>query len=249
MEVDAHLGSFESYLRQRLLRLEREGFSPEQLASVREPGAAITAALVEFRATRQALRDSGKFSAQGLQEAMSEAAARAEGQIRQAMTMRLAHVEENVRRQRAKLAQATADPTTELRRFWKKRELRTLYDRMGVTIVDPATGEITVDPILGSKLYREAVARKDTLAQEALEEWPLACPVEAELVSHGQALRRRSLDPVAAEHLQAFETLHEAMQRTLHDALGELRDYVPTPDPIADMAAGGRAPDAADEGA
>ena len=80
---------------------------------------------------------------------------------------------------------------------------------------------------------------------EALEQWPIGSPVDAELVAHGRARRLALADPVNAKKLAELERFKEAMETSVNDALQELREYLPVPDPIAIAAGPSQPPDEA----
>jgi hypothetical protein len=55
-------------------------------------------------------------------------------------------------------------------------------------------------------------------------------------IAQGQQQRQATLNPMLAKEVRELETLHEQFQRITKDALQELP--LPTPDPIAEVAAG-----------
>lgn len=215
---------------------------PKAVEGLRNRGQVVAAALAEFRAKRQALGDSGKFTRQGLEDAIGEIAAATAGIIRR--TMDDSSLRDKIGQHKQRLATTTkADPTTELVNFWKRMELRSLYDRQGLTIIDPATGSMRIDRLKADQFYRDALAKGDALAMEALEEWPTGSPVDAALVQQGQAQRLKALDPVVAQKLEGLEVLEDAMQNTLRDGLNELPKVID--DLIARQAGPAPAPEAA----
>jgi hypothetical protein len=236
METNGHpIGSFESYLAQRLMHLESSGLPKEALQGLRARGGEITKALITFRATRQTLTESAKYSPSGLVDELRAAAATAAGEIRGHADA--TGLKDNIRQHREKLTQrTTADATTELLNFWKRMELRATFERLNLTLIDPATGTLTLDTAKGNMLYRQAQERGDWLACEALEEWPTGAMVDPELVAHAQAQRLSTRDPILAQKLVELTDLHEAMEQTLKDALLELHDYLPQRDEIAERA-------------
>lgn len=243
MQGNGDIGSFEHYLGRRLTQMEQDGVSKDSINSMRERGLAITAALVTFRAMRQTLAASGRYSPSGLTEAVGEAAAKAAGEIKRHADDSI--LREDIRRTKGKLENATkADPTAELINFWRKMELRSTFERQGISIINQATGEISFDSVKANILYQSALARNDALAMEALEEWPTGSPVDAELIAKGQAQHLGDQDPINSQKLHELEEFAAALESTLKDALTELRPSLPVADPIARMA-GSAPPDEA----
>jgi hypothetical protein len=153
--------------------------------------------------------------------------------------LQVPHLEQNILDHKAKLApKVNGDPTVALLEFWKRMEIRAVSERLGLTLIDAATGVMRYDVVKFNQLYTEALNRGDHQAMLALEEWPIACPVDPALVSEGQATRLAAADPVTAQKLEELEALHQAYTSTLQDALQELP--LPQSDLIAEVARGER---------
>ena len=208
--------------------------NPDALNGLQDRGATVAAALADYRAKRQEAGSSGKSSAQGLRDLEGELAATASGEIRRALDD--THLRQNIAQTKAKLAPKVADPTVALLGFWQRMELRSTF-AAGLTYQDATTGQVRYDTVKFNDLYRSALTAGNQTLCQALEEWPTVngqCPVEAQLVQHGQAQRLRATDPVAAKALDEQETIQQAMEAMRRDALQELPRVIA--DPIAEMA-------------
>jgi hypothetical protein len=231
---NGNVGDF-GWVQSKILEgLIRDGFNLDFVESLREKIAAIEMHLQAFRATRQQLGDSGKYTPQGLVEAERELAAPVAGEIRRLMDA--AHLKNNLVQKRAKLQPpATGDMADRIIAAFEVMEIRTLFQPM-ILLSNPQTGGVTVDTIKADQLYRDAMQRGDLRAMAALEGWPLGSPVSAELIAQGQQQRHEATNPLLAKEIRELETLHEQFQRITQDALAELP--LPQDDPIAVIARG-----------
>jgi hypothetical protein len=220
------VGDFGWVQRKILEGLTREGANPDHLAVLGEKIAAIETHLQAFGAKRRQLGDSGKYTRQGLEEAERELAAPVAGEIRKLMDD--THLRNNILQTERELANTTkSDPTEALVNFWREMEYRTIFQQMGVA----------GDPIKANLAYREALAKGDVLAMQALENWPLGSPVDdAALLAQGRQARDAARNPIAAKKLSELRQLQAAMSRVARDALQELP--LQQADPIAAMARG-----------
>jgi hypothetical protein len=206
--------------------MTREGANPDHISALGEKIAAIEAHLQAFRATRQRLGDSGKYTASGLAEAARELAAPVAGEIKKLLDD--TYLRQNILQTERELVNTTRqDPTEALVSFWREMEYRTIFQQLGVA----------GDPIKANLAYREAMSKGDVLAMQALENWPLGSPVtDAALLAEGRQARDMARNPLAAKKLSELRQLQEAMARVAKDALQELP--LSPPDPLEQLARG-----------
>jgi hypothetical protein len=235
MATNGDIGSFEYYLTRRLTHLEEDGLSKDTVNSLRERGAKITAELVAFRATRQQLAASGRLTPQGLADDVSQAAAKAAGEIKRHADDTI--LREDIRRTKGKLtAKAAPDPTEKLYKLLQHQEIRRELEARGISGSDTLTAD---------NAYREAAFRGDHATMEALETWPMGSPVSPALIAEGQAQRLDAIDPINAAKLSELQVFQDALAQTWRDAMTELRPMLPVDDPIARLAQGETGDDAA----
>jgi hypothetical protein len=223
---NGNVGDF-GWVQSKILEgLIRDGFNLDFVESLREKIAAIEMHVQAFRATRQQLGDSGKYTPQGLVEAERELAVPVAGEIRKLMDD--THLRNNILQTERELNSTTKpDPTEALVNFWREMEYRTIYQQMG----------IVGDPIKANLAYREALAKGDVLAMRSLENWPLGSPVDdVALLAQGREARDMARNPLAAKKLSELRQLQEAMARVARDALQELP--LAQPDPLEQLARG-----------
>jgi hypothetical protein len=222
MEGNGDFG-FSWVFQKRLERLEAQGLAPEAVQGLRERGAQAAIALQAYAAKRREAGDSGRYSARGLQQVERELAAAAEGEVRRALAV--PGLDDHIRQLRSKLVpKAGGDPVERLLAYWQAMERRASLARLGVEIIDPASGTITYDAIKLEAQYRAALGRQDETTMRAIEEWPWMgpCPLDPELLAEGQARRLQAQDPVTSAKLAELETLRAAYDLTTVDALQEL---------------------------
>jgi hypothetical protein len=227
--------AFDIELPLRLRALEASGMQADYLKSLQEKLQGMGEVLRKYRAKRRALGDSGRYTAHGLEEAAADEAAKAAGELRRIGEMsglldNLRQVEEQLK------PQAKADPTEALLSFWRQMEIRSTLVGQGIS---PA------DPIMADMTYRAALERGDSDTMQALEGWPLKCPVSPELVAQGQQQRAAALNPVAAQRRDQLAHFRDTLAQSVADALRELP--LAQPDPIAAMAQGKASEAASDE--
>ena len=230
-------GSFEWLLSARLRSYGASGASPDDLETLKSRGAAMAAVLEEFRSKRRQLGDSGRFTQQGLREALGELAAAAKGKI--------LHEQDGsiLAKQIQQLEQKLATPTPvekddRLLNYWKQMEIMATYDRMGLTLVDPVAGTVRYDTVRADQLYRQSLERGEDTAMLALEGWPGGSPVSPDLIERGKRQRMLAKDPVLAGQLTEAIRFQEVWSETVSDALAELREHLPADDVVARQASG-----------
>jgi hypothetical protein len=225
MEGNGNASDFAWIQHQILQALLRDGANPDHIEGLSQKVAAVEGLLAGFRAKRRQLGDSGRYTAEGLKQAELELATPIAGEIKRLLDT--AHLQNNLNQKRGGLQLgATGDMADRIIRHFTLMELRTIYQAQGVND----------NPTLATVAYQEAMRRDDHLAMEALEGWPLSCPVPAGLIAQGQQQRQASLNPVLAKEVRELETLHEQYQRITRDALQELP--LPKVDVTAQIAAG-----------
>jgi hypothetical protein len=171
--------------------LEADGLDPDYVGGLRDKVAGVSQVLQAFHRQRRQLGDSGKYTRQGLEEAERELAAKASGEITRLLDTSLTHVSNNIKQvEQALKPQGKPDVMSELLSLWKQMEIRQVLLAQGVAD----------DPLRAETVYRDALAQGDFLCAEALEGWPLGCPIRNEsLLAQGCQAREVALNPLAGK--------------------------------------------------
>ena len=222
------IGSFSWLWHRRLQMLEADGGNVDDLRNLREKVLSLDGLLYGFHSHHKSLAESGRYTAAGLADEVAGKASDTAGAIRRLCDSTL--IDQAIVKTSAKLqAKAAADPIDRLLHLMQMQEIRSELQSRGITGGDTLSGDVA---------YREAASRKDYVTMQAMEEWPLQSPVSESLIVEGRAMRLGSVDPIAARKLSEEQTFKESLQQAEHDALLELRDFLPVDDPIARQAQG-----------
>jgi hypothetical protein len=189
---------------------EADGMDPGHLDGLKSKIGAMAEVLRRFRAERQTLGDSGKYTMAGLMDAERELAATFAGEIKRLGDV--SGLKDNIRQHEAKLKpQPTGDATERLIATLRQQEIRYAIQ-----------GMVGTDPLKVGEIYREALRDGNLEIMTAIEHWPLRCPVAAELMAEGQQARLEARDPVVAAQLRSLRTLQQTIERAVKDAISEL---------------------------
>jgi hypothetical protein len=211
MEENGRPGEvFDLAYRHTLQALQADGMDPGHLEGLKSKIGAMSEVLRQFRAERQKLGDSGRFTMAGLMEAERELAAKFAGEIKRLGDT--AHLAGNIKQHEAKLTPAPkGSDVQQLLQYWRLMEVRGYLGQA-----------IAADPLQAEVIYRDALAKGQHEILEALETWPIKSPVSAELISQGQQARLEARDPVVAAQLRSLRTLQQVMESAARDAISEL---------------------------